>query len=57
MRKLAGSVIDILRRGGVDVDMVSVTGEKGVTSSHKVTIETDCLLEEVDPSRWLSKVG
>ena len=45
------AVIDILRRGGVDVDMVSVTGEKGVTSSHKVTIETDCLLEEVDFDR------
>lgn len=42
------AVIDILRRAGVDVSMVSITGEKKVTSSHKVTVEMDCLLEEVD---------
>lgn len=45
------AVIDILRRGGVNVDMVSITGEKKVTSSHKVTVEMDCLLEEVDFDR------
>lgn len=42
------AVIDILRRAGVDVCMVSITGERKVTSSHKVTVEMDCLLEEVD---------
>lgn len=45
------AVIDILRRAGVDVSMVSITGERKVTSSHKVTIEMDCLLEEVDFER------
>lgn len=45
------AVIDILRRAGVDVSMVSITGERKVTSSHKVTIEMDCLLQEVDFDR------
>ena len=30
--------LDILRRGGMDVKLVSVTGEKAVRSSHGVTI-------------------
>ncbi|MCM1174179.1 MAG: DJ-1/PfpI family protein [Blautia sp.] len=42
------TVVDILRRGGVDVDMVSVTGEKSVTGSHRIAVEMDKLLEEVD---------
>jgi len=42
------TVVDILRRGGIDVDMVSVTGARRVTGSHKITVETDKLLEEVD---------
>lgn len=42
------TVVDLLRRSGVDVDMVSVTGEKQVVSSHKVPVIADKLLEEVD---------
>ncbi len=42
------AAIDIMRRAGIEVDMVSITGEKYVTSSHKVTIEMDCRLEDVD---------
>jgi len=42
------AAVDIMRRAGIEVDMVSITGEKYVTSSHKVTIEMDCLLEDVD---------
>ena len=42
------AAIDIMRRAGIEVDMVSITGEKYVTSSHKVTVEMDCLLEDVD---------
>lgn len=42
------TVVDILRRGGIGVDMVSVTGTKSVTGSHKITVEMDKLLEEVD---------
>lgn len=42
------TVVDILRRAGIETDMVSVTGERTVTSSHKVTVEMNETLEEVD---------
>ena len=42
------TVVDILRRGGIDVDMVSVTDAKSVTGSHRVTGEMDKRLDEVD---------
>lgn len=42
------TVVDILRRGKIDVDMVSVTEEKKVTGSHKITVEMDKTLGEVD---------
>lgn len=42
------AAVDVMRRAGISVDMVSITGEKRVTGSHKVTIEMDALLSEVD---------
>lgn len=42
------TVVDILRRAGIEVDMVSITGERKVTGSHKITVEMDKLFEEVD---------
>lgn len=42
------TVVDILRRAAIDVDMVSVTGEDKVTGSHKITVGMDKLLKEVD---------
>lgn len=42
------TVVDILRRAEIDVDMVSVTGEKTVTSSHNITVEMDKLFNEVN---------
>lgn len=42
------TVVDILRRAGIEADMVSITGEKKVTGSHKITVEMDKLFEEVD---------
>ena len=42
------TVVDILRRASIPVKMVSITDEKEVTSSHHVTVKTDCLLSEVD---------
>lgn len=42
------AAIDVMRRAGIEVDMVSITGEKQVTSSHKVTITMDKLLKDVD---------
>lgn len=40
------TVLDILRRGGVDCKMVSVMGDYDVTSSHAVTIRADLLFDE-----------
>lgn len=42
------TVVDILRREKMDVDMVSITEEKKVTGSHKITVEMDKTLDEVD---------
>lgn len=42
------TVVDILRREKIDVDMVSITGEKKATGSHNITVEMDKLVEEVD---------
>ena len=40
--------VDVLRRAGIDVVTVSVTGKKEVISKGGVTIMTDKLMEEVD---------
>lgn len=40
---------DILRRGGVEVKLVGVTGRTAV-SARSVRLDTDLLLEELDPS-------
>lgn len=42
------AVVDLLRRAGVEVTMVSITGEKMVTGAHKITILADTLYEELD---------
>lgn len=42
------AVVDLLRRAGIDTEMVSITGEDMVESSHGVTVKMDRLLEEVD---------
>ncbi len=42
------TVVDLLRRSGIDIDMVSVTGNLTVTSSHGVAVRTDSLFEETD---------
>ena len=41
------TVVDILRRGGIDCKTVSVMEQKTVTSSHNVTVEADCLFSEI----------
>lgn len=40
--------IDVMRRAGIDVTTVSVTGEKMVTSSHNVTVQADALFESLN---------
>ena len=44
------TVVDILRRTGIETDMVSVTGELMVTGSHGITVQMDKLFEEIDDS-------
>lgn len=44
------AVVDILRRAGVDVSIVSVTGDKMVKGSHGIRVETDMLEEDVNYS-------
>lgn len=42
------TVVDILRRQGIETDMVSVMGDKVVMGSHQIPIVTDKLIGEVD---------
>lgn len=42
------TVVDILRRAGVEVVTVSISGQKEVTGSHNITVLADKLFEEVD---------
>lgn len=42
--------VDILRRGGVDVRTVSITGTEYVESAHHVIVKADLLFEDTDLS-------
>ena len=39
---------DILRRGGVEVQLVSMTGAQTVTGAHGIKLESDILFDEAD---------
>ena len=47
----AVTIIDVLRRAGLNVITVSVTGNRMVKGSHNIAIKADFLLEEVDYSK------
>ncbi len=42
------AVVDILKRGGQEVSLVSVTGKRDVTSAHQIKIQADFEFSEVD---------
>ena len=42
------TVVDLLRRSNIDIEMVSTTDSLEVTSSHNVTIKADILLKDAD---------
>jgi len=42
------TVIDLLRRAGIDVESVSITGEKKVKGAHNISVEADILYEDAD---------
>lgn len=44
------AVADVLKRAGIKVEMVSVTGNKIVTSAQNISVVADYLLEEADVS-------
>lgn len=48
--------LDYLRRAGIEAYSVSVTGKRMVTSSHKITVEADKLIEEVKAENALAVV-
>lgn len=43
------AAVDVLRRAGVEVTLVSITGKREVTGSHNITFMADALFEEVNP--------
>ncbi|MDD2611471.1 MAG: DJ-1/PfpI family protein [Bacteroidales bacterium] len=42
------TIIDILRRAGLNVSSVSITGDLHVVGAHGIAIEADCLYPEID---------
>ena len=42
------TVVDMMRRAGIDISIVSMNGTLTVTGSHKITIGADVLLEDID---------
>lgn len=42
------TVIDLLRRAGIKVNSVSITGEKRVVGTHDIPVEADILYEEAN---------
>lgn len=42
------TVVDLLRRAGIESHMVSITDDKKVVGAHKIPVEADLLFSEVD---------
>ena len=42
------ATVDILRRGGIDVVTVSITGSEFVETAHGITLKADAIFEDVD---------
>jgi protein deglycase len=42
------TVVDLLRRAGIEIVMVSITGDIDVTGSHRITSKADALFENID---------
>lgn len=46
------TVVDLLRRVHVEIDMVSVTGEKRAIGSHGIAVETDKIINQLNFSEY-----
>ena len=44
--------IDLLRRAGIDVKMISVTGDRNVTGSHGIQVSADLLFKAEDCKKY-----
>ena len=42
------TVVDLLRRAGIEITMVSIMGKRSVEGSHNITVMADELLEDLD---------
>lgn len=42
------TVVDMFRRAHLDIEIVSVTGDRTITGSHNITIQADRLFEEMN---------
>ena len=42
------TVVDIMRRAKIDVETISITGQKQINGAHKIIVEADRLFEEAD---------
>ena len=41
------TAVDLLRRAGVDVKMVSIMGRLQITGAHNISVNTDILIEDI----------
>lgn len=46
------SVVDLCRRAGIEVDMVSVMGKRSVVGAHNISVDCDLLFEEADGEEY-----
>ena len=53
------TVVDMMRRAGMEIRTVSITGNKTVTGSHHIPVTADMLLDEVPfaEAEWLILPG
>lgn len=42
------ATVDIIRRAGLPLQIVSITGERLVTGAHGIRVEADALIEDID---------
>lgn len=46
------TVVDLLRRAGIEIDLISITKKKEVTGSHQIVVLADKLYEEVTLQKY-----
>lgn len=42
------TVVDLVRRAGIEIEMISINGKETVTGSHKIAFQTDVMKENAD---------